>query len=102
MEKVLYHYIGSESQIGDLKLEKFGTEVSLTPAEALNAIEGGAQLCPHGAFTFTEQEVSLYPYPAFRASAPEAFHVKHRAALVAVAEHLAELRIQQNQATEGR
>ena len=92
MEKQLYHFIGSECQLGDLKLEKFGTEVKLDTAAALNALEGGAQLCPQKDFNFTEQEVSLYPYPAFRASAPEAFQVKFRAALAAVVAHLEELR----------
>jgi hypothetical protein len=92
MEKQSYFFIGSECQLGDLKLEKFGTEVKLDAAAALNALEGGAQLCPQKDFNFTEQEVSLYPYPAFRASAPEAFQVKFRAAQAAVAAHLEELK----------
>lgn len=94
MDKTLYYYIGSESQIGDVKLEKLGSPLKLDPVSALNAIEGGAQLVPEKDWTFTEQEVSLYPFPAFRAEAPEAFQVKYRAALVAVAAHLDELRAQ--------
>jgi hypothetical protein len=92
MEKQSYFFIGSECQLGDLKLEKFGTEVKLDAAAALNALEGGAQLCPQKDFNFTEQEVSLYPYPAFRASAPEVFQVKFRAAMAAVVAHLEELK----------
>ena len=92
METQVYCFVGSECQIGDRKLEKFGTEISLDAAAARNALEGGAQLCPKASFDFTEQEVSLYPFPAHRANAPEAFTMKHREALRAVAAHLAELK----------
>jgi hypothetical protein len=94
MEKQLYCFLGSESQIGELKLEKFGTEVALDPEAALNALEGGAQLVPKEEFSFTEQEVSLYPYPAFRDEAPEAFKAKYRATFGLVAAHLEKLRAQ--------
>ena len=100
MDKQLYYFVGSESQIGDLKLEKFGHQVSLDADAALNALDGGAQLCPAKDFNFTEQEVKDYPYPAFRACAPDEFQVKYRAALVAVHAHLEELR-QQKVVTNG-
>ena len=94
VEKSQYMFIGSASEVGDRKFETFGTEVALTVDEAFSAIDGGAQFLPKDQFNFTEQEVSLYPFPAFRAEAPEAFKSKHTAALVAVAAHLAVLREQ--------
>lgn len=95
MDNKTYRFLGAECQIGDTKLERFGTELKLDDAAAYNALDGGAQLCPDADFDFTEQEVSLYPFPAFRADAPEAFWVKYRAALRAVAAHREVLHEQQ-------
>lgn len=87
-----YFFIGTECQVGDVSLEQFGTEIFLDREAALNALDGGAQLCPEDQFSFTQQEVTDYPYPAFQDSAPEAFHVKLHAARMAVAAHLEALK----------
>lgn len=92
--KKIYCFLGADSQVGETSLEKFGQEISLSDAEAINALEGGVQLLPKQDFSerFTEQEISIYPFPLFRAEAPEAFTLKYRAALVAVPANLDALR----------
>lgn len=94
MDKQLYFFVGTETDLGGLKLERLGQQVTLDRDAALNALEGGAQLVPQKDFTFTQQELTDYPFPAFRATAPEDFQVKLRAALLAVASHLEELKQQ--------
>lgn len=91
MEKQEYRFFGSECQIGSTKLEQLGATINLDPAEALNALRGGAQLCPQSKFPFSDEETKLYPFPAFRAAAPDEFKAKYHTASLVLSEHLQEL-----------
>lgn len=92
METQLYYFIGAESEIGTRKLEKYGSEIKLTDAEALNALDGGVQLLPAKDWHFTKEEVKQYPFPKFRERAPAEFKARHIAALKNAARHLRTLK----------
>lgn len=95
METQTYCFFGSECEIGRRTpgerqpplrhLEKFGTQVKLTDGEALNALEGGAALCPVADFHFTPEEIKGYLYPKMRMNAPKDFKERVKAATVATA-----------------
>jgi hypothetical protein len=90
----VYHFVGSECELGVTKLSRLGQQVTLADDVAKNAVLGNAQLLPDAKFEgvgFTEQELSLYPFTGQQAAAPEVFKAKLKAAWVAVAEHKAEL-----------
>lgn len=84
--------MGSECEIGNRKLEKFGSEIKLTDAEALNALEGGAALCPDKDFRFTAEEIKKYPYAKFRDRAPDEFKERFKVAAIAIHAHLEALK----------
>ena len=82
-------FVGARTELPNLKLERFGQAVELPEAAAENIIAGGGALLPKDDFDalgFTEQEVSLYAYPAPRAQAPQVFHVKYSEAIARFAE----------------
>jgi hypothetical protein len=93
----VYHFVGSECELGGTKLNRLGQQVTLADDVAKHAVLGGSQLLPADRFEqvgFTEQELSLYPYPGQQTTAPEVFKTKLKAAWVAVAEYKNELEAQ--------
>lgn len=89
-----YRFFGSVSEIGETKLEKLGSEIKFTVAEAINALEGGAQLLPKEQFDaiFSAQDTMDYPFLAHRETAPPEFKNKIITAAIAVVAHLDELK----------
>ena len=88
METSLYRFVGAVSEIGRKTLERLGTKISLSDAEALNAIDGGCQLCPAADFPFSDEECKKYSTSKFRDRAPEEFKARLKQAYLAVAAHL--------------
>lgn len=90
----VYHFVGSECELGTTKLNRLGQQVTLADDAAKTAVLGNAQILPDAKFEaigFTEQELSLYPFPGQQAQAPDAFKAKLKAAWIAVAEYKTEL-----------
>ena len=77
-----YRFVGTDTTIGDRRLLKFGEEITLTP-EQRAAAGPRAPLVHDTLFSgvgFTEQELSLYTYPAGRVSILDAGLQKIKAA----------------------
>ena len=73
--KQKYRFVGTTTEIGEHRLTKFGQEIELVdPLDAPLVTEANFKSAG-----FTEQEISIYAYPAQRIDAPEAFTKKLKA-----------------------
>lgn len=87
----IYRYVGAFTEIGsiaegDSALNKFGQSIQLSDALARDVILGGGAILPAATFDklgFLEQELSLYSDVYTHSTAPEAFLLKKRKALLA-------------------
>jgi hypothetical protein len=80
----MYRYCGSQSFIGDLKLDKFGQSVEFDDAAAKNAILGGAAIVPATDplwKEFTDEELRKFSNPLSHRQAPAVFLQKKKMAL---------------------
>lgn len=81
-----YRFVGTEFTIGNRKFTRLGDLVEMTPEQRRDA--GPRAPLVHDALFqqigFTEQELSLYAYPAQRVDSPAAFQAKLREAWAAV------------------
>lgn len=80
-----FRFVGSETEMGDVRLEKLGDLVELTETEAdlLVYRSGGAPLITDEQFAsagFTADEMKQYAFWGQRADAPAEFHRKLAAA----------------------
>ena len=81
-----YRFLGTESQFGDVKLDKFGQSFELEDDEAVKLIghPRGVPAISEESFNeigFTESELEQYQYPGPRTEAPLDFTRKYVAAL---------------------
>jgi hypothetical protein len=88
-----YRFLGLSTEIGEIKLTKFGQAIELPDELARQVIgsheSGGAAILPNTEFEelgFTEQELSLYASPISHGQANESFHGKKKKGLLAVHE----------------
>jgi hypothetical protein len=80
-----YRFCGSFTEVGDLRLEKFGQAAEFSDALASDAILGGGCIIPSADFdkiAFTEQELSLYSNPSSHGDANQAFQNKKKRAVM--------------------
>ena len=78
-----FRFVGSESEVGRVAMDRFGQRISFDEATAAMAILGGCGLCPakdFDAIGFTVDELAAYQTPGAQALAPESFHAKKRQA----------------------
>lgn len=80
MSRMIYRFVGTTCTIGDTRLEHLGARIELTPHQAVEAVEGGAQLLPAPVFEriFPHEDVSRYASPSARVHAPEEFQGRLR------------------------
>jgi hypothetical protein len=88
--RVKFHFLGSESRIGDSQLPRyFGQAIFLAEEEAVNAIAGRCALVDAESFDaigFTQDELHRFRTAASHEHAPAAFQAKKLAAVAAAHE----------------
>lgn len=113
-QKRIYRYLGTGTEIGPLKLDRFGQRVEMEPDIALNAQLGGCALIPDEKFQefgFTQEDLKVWadpfidpfdvPSDAGQAKAKAAFierQVSARMAYAQLRQGLAAERLAQEQA----
>ena len=83
------HFIGSEIEIGDAKLNTFGEVIELDDAIAKEIIARNAPLLPASDFKacgFTADELNAHKYPGQRNNETPEFAAKHLKARIRLAE----------------
>lgn len=81
----LYRFVGANTEVGSVKLSKFGQPVELTDELARDVLAGGGSILPSDQFDeigFTEQELSLYSDNFSHGQANAAFQDKKKRALL--------------------
>lgn len=81
-----YRYCGTLTEVGELRLTKFGQVAEFSDAQAREVILGGGAIVPSADFdkiAFTEQELSLYSNSGSHGEANRAFQAKKKSALMA-------------------
>ena len=77
----MYRFFGTLTEVGELRLIKFGQMAEFTDKEASNVILGGGCIVPAdhpAAKEFTDQELSLYSNPNSHGDANRAFQDKKK------------------------
>jgi hypothetical protein len=90
----MYRYAGSLTDVGDVKLNKFGQLVEFPEELAQTVILGGGQILPTDDAVwkdFTEQELSIYANPLTHAQANASFLAKKKKTQIACSDRRAQL-----------
>lgn len=88
-----YRFVGTQADIGGVRLSRFGQKIDLPAADAKH--ERGPAVIPAERFDeigFTEEELAKYALSGPRSEAPKSFQDKLRAALEARHEYVHETR----------